>query len=217
MAPRRISTIRREGSFRRRSKGKPPRSVTLIVCEGETERVYFEVLRLHLKLTNAEVLIPADPTGTSPRQLVDFAAKRSKEGGTYDRIFCVFDRDDHGSFSEARARIRELATNTRTPVLIGEAVSVPCWEIWVLLHFQQTDAPFGDCAAVIRRIRERHLAHYAKADRRVTAELITNHARAVVHAEWLETRTGRVNDNPSTSVHHLVKHLLQVALMMDGR
>ena len=45
-----ISTLRGRRSFSRRPGQKAPRSVTLIVCEGETEQEYFEAARIHYKL-----------------------------------------------------------------------------------------------------------------------------------------------------------------------
>lgn len=74
-------------------------------------------------------------------------------------------------------------------------MSIPCWEIWVLLHFEQTDAPFVDCADVIRRITARHLPHYAKADERVSQELMLRirHRPAIGHIVTLD-------------VHHAWRH-----------
>lgn len=211
MARRKISPLRSDGSFRRRSKAKPPRSVTLIVCDGETERTYFEALRLKLGLSNAEVLLPPDLSGHSPRQLVDFAESRGGDGSAYDRIFCVFDRDDHRSFADARARIRELAGRARARLHVSGAVSVPCWEVWVLLHFVQTHAPFPNCGAVIQRIRTRHMHHYAKADSGVSRELVERFEDAIDNAKWLQARTDRADENPSTSVHHVAIYLRDVA------
>lgn len=211
MARRQISPLRSERSFRRRSKAKPPRSVTLIVCDGETERLYFEALRLKLELSNTEVLIPSDAPGRSPRALVNFAEKRTRGGAVYDRIFCVFDKDEHPSFNDARSRIRQLGERRRSALHISAAVSIPCWEVWILLHFQQTDAPFADCADVIARIRGRHMADYAKADERTSRRLVENYEDAITNAQWLDARRDRASGNPSTSVYRVALHLQQVA------
>lgn len=58
----RISKLRGRESFRRRPGRKLPRSITLIVCEGETEQEYFDVVRIHYGLTNAEVVIADNTT-----------------------------------------------------------------------------------------------------------------------------------------------------------
>jgi len=52
----RISRPRRTDSFRRTPGNKPPRSITLIICEGETEQTYFNAARIRYGLTTAEVV-----------------------------------------------------------------------------------------------------------------------------------------------------------------
>lgn len=215
MARRPISDLRHEASFRRKSKGKVPRSVTLIVCDGQTERSYFEALRVSLELAPAEVTIPPDITGRSPRQIVDFAAAKGSNGG-YGRIFCVFDRDDHASFNDAVTRIRQLRDRPRRPLPISGAVSRPCWEIWVLLHFERTDAPFPNCDDVVSRVRERHMSSYKKADKKTSESLVLRVMEAVANATWLATRQHGGASSPSTTVHHVVQHLQSVASVEPG-
>ncbi|MHB1527928.1 MAG: RloB family protein [Acidiferrobacteraceae bacterium] len=102
----RIGTIRGIQSLRRKPGHKPPRSITLIVCEGETEQTYFEAARTQYRLTRTEVVIADNTVESAPISVVDCAERRSKEPGGYDQIYCVFDRDGHESFDRARARIR---------------------------------------------------------------------------------------------------------------
>jgi len=138
LARRPISQIRGRNKFRRRPGNREPRSITLIVCEGESEQAYFDAIRLQLKLLTTEVVIPRDQGGLAPISVVEYAEDRGKERGGYDHIFCVFDRDQHESFNRARAKIRSLATRSRNPLAIREVTSAPCFEIWVLLHFELT-------------------------------------------------------------------------------
>jgi hypothetical protein len=187
----------------------------LIVCEGETERYYFEALRVRLDLSNAEVQVPPKPTGRSPRQLVEYADSQAKKSGGYDRIYCVFDRDTHDTFAEARQRIRDLARRSRNPLPISEAVSIPCWEVWVLLHFAQSDRPFTDAAQVVDAVYVAATLIYGKADARVAKQLLDHLEEALKNADWLERRTGRTDENPSTSVHYVVRHLQDVAASAD--
>jgi len=210
-----MSPIRSRQSFRRASKARPPRAVTLIVCEGETERYYFEALRVRLGLSNAEVQVPPKPTGRSPRQLVDYAESQLKSGG-YDRGYCVFDRDTHTTFAEARQRIRALATRSRTPLIIAEAVSIPCWEVWVLLHFGRSDRAYADAAEAKRVAYVGTALGYGSTDPRLAEQLLDHLDEALENADWLERRTGRIDENPSTSVHHVVRHLQSVAASAGG-
>ena len=108
-------------------------------------------MTLQLKLLTTEVVIPRDQGGLAPISIVEYAEDRAKERGGYDHIFCVFDRDQHESFNRARAKVRSLATRSRNPLAISEVASVPCFEVWVLLHFEQTDAPSRAIACIGRR------------------------------------------------------------------
>ena len=98
-----LSHLRGTESFRRKPGSKAPRSVTLIVCEGETEQEYFKAARIKYGLTTAEVIVADNTVGSAPSSVVECAEHRCAEPGSYDHIFCVFDRDDHESFDRARA------------------------------------------------------------------------------------------------------------------
>jgi hypothetical protein len=207
----RLSPIRRDSLLHRRAGKRPPRSITLIVCEGETELEYFSVLSGRLGLRPTEVILADNTEGSAPVSVVACAERKAKEQGGYDHIFCVFDQDTHESFARARERIRHLASRRVAALPIKEIVSVPCFEIWVLLHFEQSDPQFADCSAVISRIRERHLPRYLKADVRTANALIDRLSNAVASAAWLERRAEANAWNPYTAVHRLVEHLQAVA------
>ena len=206
-----ISTLRGRRSFSRRAGQKAPRSVTLIVCEGETEQEYFEAARIHYTLSSTEVVVAENTVGSAPKSVVQCAEKKCAERGGDDKVFCVMDRNGHESFDQARATIKTLAGRKRKPLPIEEAVSIPCFEVWVLLHFERADPPFNRCNDVIQQIREKHMPGYEKADRAVIKQLMQRIDDAVSNAQWLETRAVNNNHNPFTSVHKVVKHFIDVA------
>ena len=211
--PRRkpISTLRSNRSFRRPAGQKPPRSITLILCEGETEREYFEAARIHYKLTTAEIVLAENTVGSAPISVVKCAEDKCAERGGYDKVFCVFDRDGHESFQRARDRIRTLTSRKRFLSPIEEAISVPCFEFWVLLHFERTDRQFDHCSVVVDWIRDQHVPGYAKADAAIARKLIVRVQDALTHADWLEGRAENNNYDPYTSIHHVLRHFAQVA------
>lgn len=192
-------------SLQRKPGRRAPREITLIICEGESERVYFDALRNHLRLSNTEVSFPC-PQGSAPINVVDCALQKAKEPVRYDHIYCVFDRDDHDTFGLARAKLQQHAKRAR----LHEAVSIPCFEYWLLLHFEFTDAPFPDCDAVVRRLGLQ-LPGYTKADVRLLRPLLDRLDLATQHAQRLESQRATIGDNPYTSVHHLVRHLQGIA------
>lgn len=202
--------LRNNRSLSRRPGQTKPRSITLIVCEGETERVYLDAARMRHGLSTAEVVVAPNTVGPAPSSVVQCAVSKCNEPGSYDRVFCVFDRDGHESFARARESIRTLANRKRNPLPISEAISVPCFEFWVLLHHERTDAPFGSCDNVIERLRH-HRPGYVKADAGVARDLVNALDTAVANADWVEHRAENNGPNPFTSVHHVIKHLAHVA------
>lgn len=211
MARRPISNVRGRNTFRRRQGRTQPRSITLIVCEGETEEAYLEAARIHYNLTSAEVVVAENTKGAAPISVVECAEERAREKGGYDHIYCAFDRDDHESFGRARTKIRDLAARAKNRMPIKEAVSIPCFEFWILIHFERTDAPFENCGAVIARIRARHMPNYEKADDRVSKELMARIDTAIANGTWLAGRAADIGNNPLTSMHELVRHMATVA------
>lgn len=202
--------LRGNKSLRRRPGRRRPRSLTLIVCEGETERLYFEAAKRHHRLTTTEVLVAQNTKGSAPISVVECAERKSREAGGFDHIFCVFDRDDHESFDRARAKIQALADRKTKPLPIKEAISIPCFEVWVLLHYERTDAPFSDCAQVLAQVRH-HLPHYAKTDTTIGPALMSRTDQALANAHWLARRAAGTFQNPYTGVHPVLEHFSAIA------
>ena len=208
--PKPLSEPRGNKSFARRAGQTKPRSITLIVCEGETEQAYLDAARIRYGLTAAEVIVAPNTIGPAPISVVQCAERKCNERGSYDKVFCVFDRDSHESFQRARDLINALARRRRTPLPISEAISIPCFELWVLLHYERTDAPFDNCDNVITRLRVSKPG-YVKADAVVAKQLVIDMDTAIANAEWVEQRAANNNHNPYTSVHHVMRHFAQVA------
>lgn len=212
MARRRhISQLRDKTSFRRRSGQRPPRSITLVVCEGETEQYYFEAARVHYGLTTAEVIIAENTKGAAPISVVECAEEKSGEPGGYDMIYCVFDRDGHQSFDKAHEKIMAMAGRKKKPLPIEEAISIPCFEVWVLMHFERTAAPFVNCDDVIDRIHNTHMSTYKKADPATARVLMPHVGTAIPNGAWLEAQGPTNNYNPYTNVHVVLQHFAAIA------
>ena len=126
---------RQKDSLKRAKAKRDPYDVVLIVCEGEkTEPNYFEELRDAFKLNTANIEICGDECGSSPRNVVDHAIKKYRESKDYDRVYCIFDKDQHLTYNEALDKVRQ----TKLPKghSIYAITSVPCFEIWFLLHYR---------------------------------------------------------------------------------
>jgi hypothetical protein len=131
------------------------------------------------------------------------AAKRERDDSLlYDGVWCVFDVDQH-------TRLKD-AIQQATACAIDLAVSNPCFELWLLIHFRdQTAYISGEDAqsAVKRYIR----AYHKKVD---YSCLAGNGADAINRAKALEARAAKDGDtlaNPTTGVWRLVAELCEQA------
>lgn len=117
----------------------------LIVCEGKkTEPQYFREMLLDWGI-NPKIVRVAENDGNSPDRIVEHSRKlyeeESQKGDPYDKVFCVFDRDNHTTFDAAVQRIADLKNAKRSKPF--EAItSNPCFEFWLLLHFGYRDTSF---------------------------------------------------------------------------
>src|SRR2546426_2633782 len=150
---------RSASGFRRRGATREPYDVVLIVCEGEkTEPEYLKGLQKLHRLSNANITIVSGD-GNDPVSIVKHAIDAyRKAGGDFNRVFCVFDRNGHANYQEALDLVANSALGKNGKLVA--ITSVPCFEIWILLHFGYTAAPFAvaggrsACDNVIRAIRE---------------------------------------------------------------
>lgn len=207
---------RRQRDLRRRRSSREPYDRVLIVCEGsKTEQNYLRELIDCLKLSSANIEVDGG-RGSSPVSVVKYAKRRySKEknnGGTYDRVFCVFDKDTHVSYAQA---ISESAT--ASPIGTFVAVpSVPCFEYWLLSHFEFSTKPYrasggnSACANLIRKLQN-HIPGYAKGDEGVFKKLMDKTSRAIANSrQALSQAQDNNTDNPTTRMHELVEYLQQL-------
>ena len=204
---------RRPNSYARRGPQKEPYDLVLIVCEGEkSEPAYFKGLRIRYRLSSANVhVMSAD--GTDPMSIVTFAENEiARAADKYDKAFCVFDRNGHANYDEAVARI-DNSPNGRAGKLRA-ITSWPCFELWILLHFRYSTAPFNStasessCDKVIRELL-RFFPEYAKGRQTIFEEIAIHMLSAIENARRLHAyNQGCGSLNPATRIHTLVEYLI---------
>lgn len=189
-----ISTLDAGSRSRRQAKHEPQRPVILIVCEGQTEEAYFRSIKEHYRhATTLNMEITRAPH-SDPVRVVE-KGKGLNKGKDYDRVYCVVDGD-----KPDRIALAQQHTGARDDLDL--IVSIPCFEVWLLLHFERSDAPFAACAEACDRLREHHrLPDYAKGLRYDFTPLTDRIDAAIDNAEWLATRR---LDNPATDIHRLL-------------
>jgi hypothetical protein len=204
---------RKAADHGRKVLSREPYDVVLIVCEGEkTEPYYLESLRNILRLSNTNIRICGKECGSAPISVVNFAIKEAKANkGVYNKVYCVFDKDKHPSFSAAKDKI--LATKLPDGAAIHAVISIPCFEIWILLHFVYTTRSFSaaeyssNCALVEEQLKH-HIPGYEKGNNNVFGLIQENTDVAIRRAKQLETfHQTSGTDNPSTKVYELIEYL----------
>lgn len=213
----------RHGSrpLKRRGAGREPRTRLLVLCEGQvTEPKYLKAFKHDHRSQLVEVEVV--PECGVPKTLVEAAVARKKEAERearrrsdpylkFDEVWCVFDVDQHPNLPEAK----QQAQANRLHV----AISNPCFELWILLHFedQRAHKERGEIQAACRE----HLPKFVK---EVPYEKVSSlYQDAVRRAEAVENwqeQQQRPGGNPSTGVHKLTERIASLgkeAFLLDRK
>ncbi len=197
----------------RRAAKRSSYEKVLIVCEGEkTEPNYFRGCIQFYNLNTANVEVDGT-CGSSPKSVcdraVDLREVEVERGDPYDRVYCVFDRDAHETYYETVERISKFKPRN----IFYAAVSVPCFEYWLLLHFKYTTKPYaatgnlsvGD--VVLKELKE-VIPKYKKNDNNIFNSLFLKIKTAKKNAaRSLKDAKNNNTDNPSTNIHKLIGYL----------
>lgn len=174
----------------------------LIICEGETERLYFD--SFPLKTTNVTPI----GTGRNTKSLIikarDEKNAAHRKGEDYDQVWCVFDQDRFGKEKFNTAIQMAESSNFKT------AWSNESFELWYVLHFQPMTAGLKRaqyCDLLDRLFGEK----YDKTDPNMYAKLSDRQKAAIRNAQRLYTSySPDINPsdrNPCKTVYSLVEEL----------
>ena len=205
----------------RRKAKRSPYAKVLIVCEGEkTEPNYFNSLKDYYGLNSANVEVTGD-CGSDPRSILTLAKQRYREakdaGDSFDKVYCVFDKDNHTTYNEA---IDQISRATPKNTYIA-TTSVPCFEYWLLLHYNCTTRSYESlpgnsaCNQVVSELKT-YIPGYSKGQADLFPALIDQLERARNYAERaLLAAESNHTDNPTTGVHELVDFLQKIKERRD--
>jgi hypothetical protein len=172
-----------------------------------TEPEYLNALKLEPAIRDVaavDIRVAPANSGAVPLTLVKQAAAArgtaTMENGEIDEFWCAFDVEwpvNHPNLAKAIA----LAEANE----ISLAVSNPCFEVWLILHFKEHGAWLDNDEAV----RLRHQLDSSLDKGLDPAKYMPNVHEAANRAAQLEERhlqngTSFPNDNPSSSMHRLI-------------
>ena len=204
---------RPSGAFPRRKLGLARQCrVVGVLTEGSvTEPEYVQLV----SKDNPDVRVRVIARGLTPSQLTQRACKelrgsertrRSSGSPDYDEIWCVMDVDEHPDL--------EVALQEAARAGIHVALSNPCFELWLLLHYRE------QTAVLDRRRAQQETSQLGVIDgKRLTAaarrELVARYPEARERARALEAMhlryEQRAEVNPSSQVWRLADRILSGA------
>lgn len=112
---------------------REPNPSFLIVCEGQTEKLYFKSFQVF----NVVRKIVAE--NASPLEIVNEAIRLNRRPG-YDQVWCVFDFDNDPS-NAGQAEVFNCAIEKARQNNVNCAYSNDSFELWFLLHYKANSHP----------------------------------------------------------------------------
>jgi hypothetical protein len=211
---------RQRKQLERKIGRRAPYDRILLVSEGsKTEPNYFCEIRAFFRLHTANVQVHPSDLGTAPHQVVRYAKELFEKGDrqkniqprAFEKVFALFDRDDHLTYFDALTQAEslngKLRNDERKIVEFRAVASVPSFELWLLLHYEEIHAPIHR-NEVIRRLKG-YLPTYEKGAKG-TFETTRQHLDAASQrAEELKQRFNAYDaPEPFTAVADVVSLLV---------
>jgi hypothetical protein len=174
----------------------------LILVEGYTELIYFQGLKETCRRFGFTIKLHKAKHG-NPAPLIEEALNENKQG-IYRHIWCVYDcdvllRDDTERFNIAYKNAQKQG--------IQFAESMPCIEVWFILHFEKPRNSYQKTDLVIADLR-RHIPQYSKnqewQEKNLYKSLEKHTGQALKNVLHLPS-INHDSNNTATSMHELVK------------
>mgnify|MGYP000015272753 FL=1 len=191
----------------RPQRNKQLRPLHLFICEDSKSSKYYMQGLGRAKGINIKA---EEADGTSPENVLKSAKEKQKlfkDEGTV-QIYCLFDKDDcdDEKFKKAIQQCRKAG--------FVDAVSVPCYEYWLLLHLKKTNQPFRDakeCCETFqseynKKFQTQYTVKQLKAKTDIFNDLNDNLDSAIANADNLELEEASC---PYTNMHSIIKKLLK--------
>lgn len=176
-----------------------------VVGDGVTEKIYFEQLK-ELERIKDVVIKPELPSksskGGSYKKAINTAKSLVEEG--YNHVYCLIDFDTVLSENKLAEFTQELKETDSKKITVY--INNPCFETWVLVHYEKTGKAYADCGTVGKAITK-HLKDYCKNQEYLRKKNLYQTLRphletdAISNAEFLENdRVAKGNNYPRAEV-----------------
>lgn len=182
-----------------------------IVGDGFTEKIYFDQLK-ELEELEDIVIKPELPRkshkGGSYKRIIETAKSLIEEG--YDHVYCLIDFDTVISEKKITAFKNDVACLDQSCFTVY--INNPCFETWLLLHFEKTTKLFNTCEEVSTRILP-YIKDYSKRQdylkrKNIYKSLRLHLNKAIQHAKSLElNRSDHSDKQPRAEIFKIFKVL----------
>jgi hypothetical protein len=195
----------------------------LVVSEGaKTEPNYLKDIMKYYRVPSASYCILPSQYGTSPKQVVEFAQDLFLNGDprqrikkrAFERVYAVFDRDEHGSYHEALKMAERFSNNAPIndhgeSILFRSIVSIPNFELWLLLHYKLVHETVSR-HDVVSQLKH-YIPDYEKGNKGYFQHTREHLEVALRHSKKLAESTNPYDGNmPYTDVGALVEFLIKI-------
>lgn len=185
---------------------------TAVVGDGKCEKLYFDQMKTSENLTSN--IGPKLPNKSGSWSTVFDTVDKFLLNEEYLQIYCLIDFDKVISNNEM-----EKYTSRRNKLLKTGKVSIfecsPCFEMWFLMHYEQTARSFDNCDSVASYlISKKHITDYCKTEEYYTKKRIYEHLKpnqptAIRNAKLLESNREDIGIKyPRAEVYKLIEILL---------
>ncbi|MFM2274891.1 MAG: hypothetical protein RL211_763 [Pseudomonadota bacterium] len=146
--------------------------ILIVTEDSKATPLYLEEICSEHRLHSANVQVQPGLRGTAPIQVVEYAKQLFEKGNlhkgirpkNFDQVYAVFDRDDHDSYFNALKLAQsldgKLHNDDRQAVSFKAIASIPSFELWLLLHYEDIQAPIHR-DEVMERLKH-HIPGYDK-------------------------------------------------------
>jgi len=184
-----------------------------IFCEGEKTEPNYLNGYIQRKFPGTKLIKVEKSKKNTPIALVEEALKLKKSASTPegDVFWVVYDREGETKYPDAL----HLEARQKAGDAINIALSNVCFEVWLLLHFRKTVAPYSCYDDLRKRSQLKdYIDNYDKADKRKYSDAEIEYARE--NAKRMNEQTTRGADrlwveshqwNPYTNVYELLDEI----------
>ncbi len=179
----------------RKIKKRKLKDRILLVSEGKkTEQNYFKGLAHTLRISIEFRDIDRTSLGSLFAKAKRIFDKAKREKNPFTQVIFIGDKDNFQNYEQDK----KIINNTDN---FCAFFSEPCFEYWLLLHFQPIDKPFNDCGKLQESAEfKKNFPEYDKTNKNIFNNL----------KDKIPTACKNARNNPHTNINELVEYLQNI-------